>query len=170
MEKNIKYNAEYWIENLNLQKHPEGGYFSETYRSKEIIKEDSLPSRFSGERVFSTAIYFLLKSGQFSAFHRLKSDEIWNFYSGSSLSIFQIQKDGNLEIIKMGNDFQNGEVFQAVVKEGSWFGAEVTEKDSYSLAGCIMSPGFDFKDFELADMEQLMKEYPQYKDLIIKLT
>lgn len=79
-------NARQWIERLELIKHPEGGYYKETYRAEETIAKNHLPERFSGNRSFSTAIYFLLKEGDFSAFHRIKQDELWHFYDGSSFT------------------------------------------------------------------------------------
>src|ERR1700688_280174 len=77
--------AAYWIERLHLTRHPEGGWFRETYRAAEAIPEAGLPARFQGERVFSTAIQFLLERDDCSALHRLKSDEMWHFYDGAPL-------------------------------------------------------------------------------------
>ena len=74
--------ADYWIDKLELLSHPEGGFYKEIYRSDEAISADALPERYKGERSFSTSIYFLLRENEFSAFHRLQSDEIWHFYSG----------------------------------------------------------------------------------------
>ncbi|MBC7588983.1 MAG: cupin domain-containing protein, partial [Chitinophagaceae bacterium] len=96
----------------NMQPHPEGGYYKETYRSKEAISHNALPERFLGARFFSTAIYFLLEQENFSAFHKIKSDECWHFYAGQSLEVYVIQHNGELEIIKLGNDISNGEIFQ----------------------------------------------------------
>jgi uncharacterized protein len=163
-------NAGYWIEKLGLQKHPEGGYYKETYRSNEEIAHDSLPKRFSGCRNFSTAIYFLLVGTDFSALHRIKSDELWHFYAGSSLTIHVIEESGKYRPIKLGENFDEGEVFQAVVKAGDWFGATVNDPESYSLVGCTVAPGFDFNDFELGKGEDLIKCYPQYQSLIEKMT
>ena len=79
--------GDYWIKKLSLKRHPEGGYFKETYRSREVILKHALPARFSGDRVFSTCIYFLLEKTDFSAFHAIQQDEVWHFYEGSSLTI-----------------------------------------------------------------------------------
>ncbi|MFP4123129.1 cupin domain-containing protein [Coleofasciculus sp.] len=163
-------NAGYWIEKLGLQKHPEGGYYKETYRSDEEIAHENLPKRFSGRRNFSTAIYFLLVGTEFSALHRIKSDELWHFYAGSSLTIHVVEQSGNYRPIKLGENLDEGEAFQAVVKAGDWFSATVNNPQSYSLVGCTVAPGFDFNDFELGKREELIKRYPQHQSLIEKMT
>lgn len=162
--------AKYWVEKYHLQVHPEGGYFAETYRSAEIIPHDALPKRFKGERNFSTGIYFLLESHQCSALHRIQSDEMWHFYYGSPLIVFYINQQGSVQTIKLGNNPENGEVFQAVVPAGVWFGSKPALQDSYSLVGCTVAPGFSFADFEMASRSKLLKEYPQHKEIIDTLT
>lgn len=152
-----------------MQLHPEGGWFKETYRSDEMILQGHLPNRFSDGRSFCTAIYFLLEGEQFSSFHRIKSDELWHFYAGETLHVYVIDERGELEIIKLGNDPEQGEVFQAVVKAGCWFASQPAKHQSFCFVGCTVAPGFDFADFELAKGEQLSKEYPQHKALIRKL-
>jgi predicted cupin superfamily sugar epimerase len=77
----------FWIEHYQMQTHPEGGYFAETYRSTEKISQNALPSRFKGERSFATGIYFLLESNHISALHRIQSDEMWHFYAGCPLDV-----------------------------------------------------------------------------------
>jgi hypothetical protein len=150
----MKTAADY-IKALALQPHPEGGYFAETYRSDEMIPHDALPSRFRGARSFGTAIYFLLESHHESALHRIQSDEIWHFYDGDPLEIYVIDSVGAATIIRLGRNLENGEVFQAVVPAGNWFGAKpiinaATINAGYVLVGCTVAPGFDFADFELA--------------------
>jgi predicted cupin superfamily sugar epimerase len=162
--------AQEWIKNLNLRPHPEGGYFRETYRSHETIAHSHLPGRFAGDRTFSTAIYFLLQGDDFSALHRLKSDEVWHFYDGTSLTITVIAPDGELSVIHLGTDVHAGHVPQAVVRAGCLFGSHVSEPNSYALVGCTVAPGFDFADFELPSREQLMAEYPQHRGVIERLT
>ncbi len=166
----MKKNADYWIEQFKLIRHEEGGYFREIYRSAETIPEANLPDRFDGSRAFSTSIYFLLKENDFSAFHQLKADEIWHFYAGSTLTIFAINAQGILSQIILGEDFDNGEVFQAVVPAGHWFAAKVNNPDSYALVGCTMAPGFEYQDFKLGKRKELIKEFPQHKALIDELT
>jgi len=161
---------EYWIEKLNLLKHPEGGYFREIYRSHELIDAASLPLRYGGKRAFSTSIYFLLKSGEFSAFHRLKSDEIWHFYYGSPLILYMINNNGKLLKQLLGNNPDKNEHLQIVIEKGNWFAASVMKPASYSLMACSVSPGFDFLDFELAKKDELLKEYPQYYEVIVNYT
>lgn len=161
-------NAAYFIEALNLRPHPEGGWFKETYRSDEVILQNHLPGRFSGSRNFSTAIYFLLEGKSFSAFHRIQSDELWHFYSGSGITVYVIMPGGESQILKLGHDIRAGEQMQAVVKAGCWFASEVTKVDSFSLAGCTVAPGFDFADFELAKRDELLKLFPQHENWITK--
>jgi hypothetical protein len=162
--------AAYWIEKLRLSPHPEGGYYVETYRSPELMQKDRLPNRFKGSRCFSTAIYFLLEGNQFSAFHRIKSDEIWHFYAGSSLTLYIIDLGGNLSAIKLGSDFEKDETFQVLIKMGCWYGAVVNDPTSYSLVGGTVAPGFDFNDFEMGDRKKLIEWYPRHKSIIEKLT
>ena len=155
---------------LNLQPHPEGGWYRETYRATESLSPTALPDRFDGQRSHATAIYFLLNSESFSVLHRIKSDEQWHFYSGSSLTVHIIHPDGRYAPIKLGQNLSQGETFQAVVPYGCWFGATVDTPDSYALVGCSVAPGFDFADFEMADRDSLSKEFPQHTELIARLT
>lgn len=162
--------ARYWVEKYHMQAHPEGGYFAETYRSAETIPQDALPKRFEGERNFSTGIYFLLESHQFSALHRIQSDEMWHFYYGTPLNVYYIDHQGFVQTIKLGDNPENGEVFQAVVPSGVWFGSKPSQPNGYSLVGCTVAPGFSFADFEMASREKLMKQYPEHKEIINILT
>ena len=158
------------INHLKLLPHPEGGYYAETYRSPETIVSHALPNRFGGDRSFSTAIYFLIPVGQFSAWHRIQADELWHFYEGQPLHVYVIYADGNMEIIKLGSAIENGEVFQAMVPAGCWFASKPMGKEGYSLVGCTVAPGFDFTNFELAEREQLAKNYPEHAPLIVEMT
>jgi uncharacterized protein len=189
--------ARQWIEHLQLLPHPEGGYFRETYRSVDSIPLSVLPERFGSDRqslyrqapdqqtselrTFEsesalpyrsccTGIYFLLESHQFSALHRIKSDEMWHFYAGSGLTVYQIRPTGQVAKLRLGKDIGGGETFQGVVEAGCWFGAVVEKPDSYALVGCTVAPGFDFHDFEMAEREQLLQTYPQHRQLIERLT
>ncbi len=156
------------IQRLNLTAHPEGGYFKETYRSKEQIS--NLPKQFKGERNYSTSIYFLLESNDFSAFHKINQDELWYFHEGAPIKIHQISPNGDYSSVVLGNRILEQHQFQHVVPAGYWFAATVEEQDSYSLVGCNVAPGFDFKDFVLATKQQLTAEFPQHKNIISKLT
>jgi len=162
--------AESWIELLGLTPHPEGGWFREIYRSAEQIPAGALPTRYQGGRAFSTAIYFLLKGGEFSAFHRLKSDEIWIFFEGSPLSIHQISPAGTHSCYHLGPDVTAGRVFQVVISAGTWFGAKAGDKTGFSLVGCTLAPGYDVRDFELARREELLALFPLHRDIILNLT
>jgi len=160
----------YWVDHLNLQPHPEGGFFSETYRSSEAIAHSALPGRFSGDRSCSTAIYFLVEAGKFSSLHRIQSDELWHFYTGAPLLVSVIHPDGRLEDIRLGANPENGEVFQAVVPAGAWFGSRLLQESGYALVGCTVAPGFDFADFELATRVEMLNLFPQHRSTIEVLT
>jgi predicted cupin superfamily sugar epimerase len=159
-----------WVRDLGLIPHPEGGHYWEVYRSAELVPLVGLPSRYPGPRPFVTSIYFLLRSGEISAFHRLRSDEIWNFYQGSPLVLTIISPSGELDQVRLGPQNEAGEVWQTVVSAGHWFGAIVLEPDSFSLVGCAVAPGFDFADFELGRRSNLLRLFPQHKSSIMKLT
>jgi predicted cupin superfamily sugar epimerase len=160
--------AKYYIQKLHLNKHPEGGYYREIYRSGEMISIDAPKKNL--KRNVSTSIYFLLEGLQISKFHRLNSDELWHFYDGSSVKIYVIDERGRLTEIILGKKIENGEVFQTVIKKNNWFAAEVINKRSFALIGCTVSPGFDFSDFELASRDYLLEKYPKHKELIFKFT
>lgn len=162
--------AQYWIDTLQMTTHVEGGSFKETYRSKGTIPKSALADAFAGNRSYSTAIYFLLQQGQFSALHRISADEVWHFYEGDPLEVIEIKPSGALTIHLLGRNPEAGEVFQCVIEGGSWFGSRVAAKGEYSLVGCTVAPGFDFADFELANRDSLLNEFPQYHTLIEQLT
>ncbi|MGG9970871.1 cupin domain-containing protein [Ferruginibacter sp. SUN002] len=161
--------AQQLIQQYHLLPHPEGGWYKETYKSNESIQEEALPERFEHSRVFSTAIYFLLEQGNFSAFHRIKSDECWHFYAGETLQVFVIQNNGVLDIINLGSDISKGELFQYVVPANCWFASRPAANSNFCFVGCTVSPGFDFADFELADANILAAKYHQHKKIINEL-
>ena len=163
------HDVEYWKNHLELLPHPEGGYYKETYRSSEMISSTALPDRFEGDRHFSTAIYFMLRSEDRSVFHRIKSDEVWHFYQGSTLLIYVLQQN-QLKIYKLGSDIEKGESLQIVIPANCWFGAHVEKHHSFALCGCTVAPGFDFRDFEMAHRKDLIKKYPEFEMEIIHLT
>ena len=142
--------AQYWIEKLKLEPHPEGGFFRESYRAPIVIDRSALPPRFRGARSASTAIYFLLAGEDFSALHRLAADEVWHFYAGKALLVHSIDPEGNWTAMKLGQNPEAGEEFQCVVPGGHWFGSCLEQPDSYALVGCTVAPGFEFATFELA--------------------
>lgn len=159
--------AAYWIEKLKLTQHVEGGAYKETYRSPLVL--NNLPANFKGARNASTIIYFLLQEGEFSALHKIAADEGWHFYEGKSLTVYEIEPDGNLIKHQLGRDFENGETFQCTIKGGNWFGSRV-EEGGYALVGCTVAPGFDFEDFELANRDELIHQFHQHRQLIVELT
>lgn len=158
------------VEKLKLASHPEGGYFKEVYRSEELIPKEGLAERFPDSRNVSTSIYYLLEGENISHFHKIKSDEIWHFYAGTTLLLHQIDSEGKYSCINVGNNLEKGEVPQALVRNGNWFAAEVENKYSYALVGCTVAPGFDFADFELAVQKDLFNRFPQHEDLIKRFT
>jgi uncharacterized protein len=162
-------NAEYYIKKLELEKHPEGGYFKEIYRSKNIIKSGYLPEIYEGERNQSTSIYFLLNKTDISKFHIIKSDEIWHFYSGSTIKIYIIDKQGNLTIKLLGNQLDKNESFQVIIPAEHYFAGEVVNKNMFGLVGCTVAPGFDFRDFYMPDISELSKMFPQHSLLFDKI-
>ncbi|MFV1884180.1 MAG: cupin domain-containing protein [Balneola sp.] len=158
------------VEKLDLQEHVEGGFYKETYRSEGIIKKGSTPEDFTGDRNFSTGIYFLLTSDNFSAFHRIKQDEMWHFYEGSPLTIHMIDESGDYSFQRLGLDLENLERPQFTVPKNTWFASEVEDPNTYCLTGCTVSPGFDFEDFELAERKSLIQAFPEHKEVIHRLT
>jgi predicted cupin superfamily sugar epimerase len=159
-----------WIERLGLEPHPEGGWFAETYRSPGEIGEASLGEGFDGPRPYSTAIYFLLDGAGFSALHRLRADEVWHHYDGAGVTLHLLEDDGTLRVLALDRRGAGEARPQVTVPAGVWFGAAVDDPESYALVGCTMSPGFDFRDFELGRREDLVRRFPEHRDVIERLT
>ncbi len=157
--------AKAWIDKLQLQRHPDGGWVRETYRAEEMLAAAALPPRFGGERALSTAIYFLLDGEDFSALHRLRADEVWHFYGGGGVTLHVLAADTHYSTVALGPELP-----QAVVRAGCLFGATVTDVRSFALVGCTMAPGFDFADFEMPGRDELCRLYPQHRNLIERLT
>ncbi len=152
------------IKFLALEKHPEGGYFKEIYRSETKATFNG----FNGERNIATGIYYLLEENDFSAMHRIKSDETWHFYDGDSLELIEIDSYGELTLTLIGNDIANGDLPQYTVKAGNWFCSR--SRGQFSFVGCTVYPGFDFKDFELGERDKLITQFPDYQDVITLFT
>ena len=159
---------DYWVERLGLRPHPEGGLYVETYRSSGA--HAGAREHFPAKRSFATAIYFLVPAGAFSALHRIRSDELWHFYYGLPLEIVVIDPAGALAVKRLGLDLGSGEAPQHVVSAGAWFGASVLGDSGYSLAGCTVAPGFDFRDFELARRDELTSLHPEHASLVERYT
>ncbi len=158
------------VKKLDLLPHPEGGYYKETYRSEGTIAQACLSPDFSDERNMATGIYFLIEKGNFSALHKIKSDETWHFYYGDALEVIEINEQGDLTITKIGSNILKGETFQYTVKANTWFGSRVYGSGNFSLVGCTVYPGFDFNDFELAKRDDLIKVFPKHQTIITELT
>ena len=158
-------NAKKIIQRLHLSKHVEGGYYQRTYQSDVQIH---LPY---GNRPINTAIYYLLESDDFSAWHRLKGDEIFHYYAGSDLIIHQIDRQGVFSSTCVGSILTNDATrSQFMISAGNWFAAEVALPNSFTLVGCTVSPGFTYEDLEIADRNELLAQYPQYAVMIRKFT
>ncbi|APQ77923.1 cupin domain-containing protein [Clostridium botulinum] len=161
--------ANYFIEKLDMIAHPEGGYYKESFISAENITDSDLTTTFDDKRILWTSIYFLLRNGEVSNFHRLKSDEMWYYHSGSPLTIYMITPEGELITEQLGLDIEKGEKPQVLVPKNYIFGSAMNNK-GYALVGCMVSPGFEFRDFELFERNTLLNLYPKYKETIEKLT
>lgn len=150
------------IQLLDLQAHPEGGYYKEIYRSADQISPTALPFGYTAERAAYTSIYFMLGKADKSHYHRLLSDEIWYFHSGTTIKVYILHAQHGLITHEMGPLPQ---LQQLLLPKNSWFAAEVTGKQAdYALVSCMVAPGFHFDDFELAQYEQLVAEFPAYAD------
>ena len=161
--------AQSYIQALQMQPHPEGGFFRESYRSEQTMQAPA-PGGGSVQRNVCTAIYFLLEAGNFSAFHRIKSDEIWHFYAGQALEVLELLPDGELCCTRLGSDILRGEIPQYVVPADTWFASRVADGGTFSLVGCTVAPGFDFADFQLARRQELLEIFPQHRQIITELT
>jgi predicted cupin superfamily sugar epimerase len=151
------------IQAFALLPHPEGGFYRETFRSPLALASPQ------GPRAASTAIYFLLPSGTFSALHRVRSDEVWHHYDGDALDLHMLDSAGMHEVRRLGKDVRAGEEPQIVVPAGLWQAA-VPAGDRYSLCGCTVAPGFDFADFEMPTPEEAARLFPQHAGLVARLT
>ena len=155
--------AKYWVNKLKLLQHPEGGYYKEIYRSANTF----IPAEIGEYRNYITSIYFLIEEGNVSHFHSIKQDELWFYHAGAPLSVYCINNDGSLNLLKIGPNPEKGEVLQAMVPANSIFGSK--SSGEFSLVSCVVAPGFDFTDFKLYQKSELLKQYPQHKEIIDEL-
>jgi len=155
--------AERIVEALGLTPHPEGGFYRETFRARVAVPAHG------GARAASTAIYFLLPAGSFSALHRVASDEVWHHYAGDAIALTTLGDDGALSVTRLGGDLAAGERPQSVVRAGVWQAAEPLGA-RYALAGCTVAPGFDFMDFEMPGRDALLARFPSHAELVTRLT
>lgn len=163
--------AQHWIDELELDAHPEGGFYRETYRTDLRIPKEHLPPRFDGARNVAALIYFLLRSAEASALHRIEQDEVWHFYAGAPVTLHEIRPDGTYVQQTLSREVERGHRLQAVVPAGTWFGATIAAgSPDYALVGCTTAPAFDFSDFELGERAELLQAYPEHRDVIERLT
>ena len=171
------------VEYYNLSEHPEGGFFAETFRSSTTV-EVSPPH--DGVRDAMTSIYYMMTSNSHSDFHRLLSDETWNYYFGAPIYLYELvnstttNKNGNnsnnIKTTILGDNITAGHVLQYTVKAGTWFGAEIDpnvaddEYPNYALGGTNVGPGFEYVDWELGVGSELAKEFPSAATKILELT
>ena len=151
------------IERLELQPHPEGGFYKETYRSATEVNHKQI------SRAASTAIYYLLNDGAFSHLHRIDADEVWHAYAGSGIRVHIFDDDG-YNFLDIGIDIKAGQRPQGMVPAGAWFGAELLDPKHFAFVGCTVAPGFEFSHFELADRDLLLKRHPNQRAIINRLT
>jgi predicted cupin superfamily sugar epimerase len=162
--------AQELIRHFGLRPHPEeGGHFCETYRSADVWPAAALPQRYRSDRVASTAIYYLLTPGTCSALHRLQSDEVFHFYLGGPVRMLQLLPDGTGRTVQLGSDLLGGQQPQVVVPHGVWQGSFL-EAGEFALLGCTVAPGFEYVDYEHGNREALLQQYPDWAELIRRLT
>lgn len=163
--------AEEIIERLGMRPlREEGGYFVEPYRSEEMIPKAGLPERYPSDRAFGTAIFYLLTPDTCSALHRLASDEIFHFYLGDPVTMLQLFPDGSSRVLTLGQDITHDQELQVVVPRGTWQGSFLVEGGAFALLGCTVAPGFEYADYEHGSREVLLDQYPDQRELIIRLT
>lgn len=138
------------INALGLEPHPEGGAFSEIYRC----------ALRTADRHLATSIYFLLRPGEVSAWHRVAHDELWFYHGGSPLRLKGISKDGKHTETLLGLDVLNGERPQGLIPAGDWQAAVPLDPTGWTLVSCVVTPGFDFADFELSDVPAMRERFP----------
>jgi predicted cupin superfamily sugar epimerase len=167
----IMISAQEIIELLGLKPlRVEGGYFAEIYKCQEGIPRKALPERYHGKRSFGTSIFYLLTPDEVSALHTLESDEIFHFYLGDPVTMLQLHPDGSTDVVTLGQDIRSGQQLQVVVPRGTWQGSLLNEGGEFALLGCTVAPGFEYSDYEAGSRGDLMKEYPEQEDLIVRLT
>lgn len=165
------YTPQNIIKALGLTPHPmEGGYFVETWRSEEAVAAEALPGRYGGSRNLGTAIYFLLTHDTFSEMHRLPSDEVFHHYLGDAVEMLLLEPGGEGRVVQLGKGIAQGERPQVVVPKGVWQGSRLRQPHGFALLGCTVAPGFDFEDYERADQDVLVREFPEQKEKILALT
>ena len=153
------------IEALGLAPHPEGGFFREMFRAPARVTATFAPVT----RAASTAIYFLLRAGDYSAFHSVRSDEVWHYYLGATLELHTIDAAGQHERVELGPNLLHGESPQWVVPANALQAARIIG-DGFGLYGCTVAPGFDYADFRMPERSELVARFPALASLIESFT
>lgn len=152
-----------WVEKLGLEAHPAGGYFKET--SKSTISTTSA----TGLTVpLFTNILFLLEEGGAPGFHQIQSDEVFVFHDGFPFTVHCIHPDGTYEKMRLGKSADQNESLQLMVPKGLIFASSVER--GWSLVGCMVSPGFDFREFRQFSISELVAQYPQHESVLTALS
>lgn len=154
------------IEKYDLEPHVEGGYFKEDFKS-EIILPNEVTKK--GKRSLITSCYYLIPQGERSIFHKLTSDEIWNFHVGGPVDVYEINDKGNLTITTLGPDIHLGQSIKHFVKKGTWFGVLPHPGTDYAFFTAIVAPGFEFDDWEKGDPKFLKNLCPEASKIIERL-
>ena len=158
---------EYLVQHLDLQAHPEGGFYAPAFRSEQVLDTTTLNGSWKRPRTLYSSIFFLLTANHHSSWHRIASDEIWHLYEGDDICVHILHPDGSYSQERLSNKVGK-EKFSAIVKAGCWFASHCEGALGYSLSGCTLAPGFDFEDFELGNTQELIKVYPEYAEIIKK--
>jgi len=141
--------AEEIIKEYNLEPHPEGGYFVETYESKDCF------DFYLGNRPYCGSIYFLLNKNDISHFHKIDSEEIWFYHEGRGLIIHMIDHDGNYSTKLLGMNKKDGESPMVIVPKGYIFASENIDKNEYTFVSCVTTPRFLYSEFKLIKYEEV---------------
>jgi predicted cupin superfamily sugar epimerase len=162
------------IEHYQMQRVPqEGAWYSLTYSSDDRIEGAALPARYSGRgHAAGSAIVALLTAADFSAMHRLQTDEVWHFYGGAPIEMLLLYPDGHGEKVILGAQVFAGQLPQFTVPHGVWQGSAPAGRAAsrYSFVGTQLSPAFDYADFEIGYRDRLQQQYPAFTNEIERLT
>ena len=168
----IPVEAQAIIDHFDMTKIPhEGPWFVSTFKSADIVG-GAVASRYQGNRSLYSAILAVFTARDFSAMHRLQTDEIWHFHSGCPMEMLLLYSDGSGEIRSLGNNIAAGELPQILVRAGTWMGASPIgpEDEAYTFAGNTLAPGFEYEDYVPGFREALVSEYPKFAQMIVALT
>lgn len=178
------------VKKLDLQPHPDGGFYLETLRDTSILlSKSNLPSPYKVDRAVSTAIYFLLPSGSVARLHRIPCAETFHYYLGEPITVVELdERDGRVKLTCVGPNLLEDQHPQYTVPPYLWFGSfptkdatihhdgqeiKVTGRDAenhFSLLGVTCAPAFQYQDSELANRSELIGKFPEYESLITLLT